>query len=114
MRDILVAMAERDTRVLKVPSPLVFVESLTGAGLLLNLWIWASHDNVGQLQRTIFEQAMHELEAAGIEALQPQQVVRIIPPDSDPSRLQPNSQPTFSGSQSSARGSQSSAISSWR
>ena len=94
-RDILVAMAERDTRVLKAPPPHVFVESLTGAGLLLNLRIWASHDDVGELQRTIVEQAMHELEAAGIEALQPQQVVRIIPPDSDPSRLLPSSQPTF-------------------
>jgi len=94
-RDILVAMAERDTRVLKAPPQHVFVESLTGAGLLLNLRIWASHDDVGELQRTIVEQAMYELEAAGIEALQPQQVVRIIPPDSDPSRLLPSSQPTF-------------------
>jgi len=102
-------MAERDTRVLKAPPPHVFVESLTGAGLLLNLQIWASHDNVGELQRTIIEQAMHELEAAGIETLQPQQVVRMIPPDSDPSRLLPSSQPTFSGSQSPARILQSSA-----
>ena len=106
-RDILVAMAERDTRVLKMPPPHVCVECLTGAGLLLNLRIWASHDNVGELQRTIIEQAMHELEAAGIEALQPQQVVRIIPPDTDPSRLLPRSQPAFSGVQSSA-------ISGWR
>ena len=30
---------------------------------------------------------MHELDAAGIEALQPQQVVRVVPPDGDPSRL---------------------------
>ena len=106
-RDILVAMAERDSRVLKMPPPHVFVDSLTGAGLLLKLRIWASHDDVGELQHTIIEQAMHELEDAGIEALQPQQVVRIIPPDSDPSRLLPSSQPTFSGSQSSA-------ISGWR
>ena len=94
-RDILVVMAERDTRVLKMPPPHVFVENLTGAGLLLNLRIWASHDNVGELQRTIIEQAMHELESAGIEALQPHQVVRVIPPDTDPSRLLPSSQPAF-------------------
>jgi len=49
-------MAERDTRVLKAPPPHVFVESLTGAGLLLNLRIWASHDDVGERQRTIVEQ----------------------------------------------------------
>jgi len=101
-RDILVAMAERDSRVLKMPPPHVFVDSLTGAGLLLRLRIWASHDDVGELQHTIIEQAMHELEDAGIEALQPQQVVRIIPPDSDPSRLLPSSQSVFSGFQSSA------------
>jgi len=101
-RDILVAMAERDSRVLKMPPPHVFVDSLTGAGLLLKLRIWASHDDVGELQHTIIEQAMHELEDAGIEALQPQQVVRIIPPDSDPSRLLPSSQSVFSGFQSSA------------
>jgi small conductance mechanosensitive channel len=101
-RNILVTMAERDSRALKMPPPHVFVESLTGAGLLLNLQIWASHDDVGELQRTIIEQAMHELEGAGIDALQPQQVVRIIPPDSDPSRLLPSSQSAFSGLQSSA------------
>jgi small conductance mechanosensitive channel len=106
-RDILVAMAERDTRVLKMPPPQVFVESLTGAGLLLKLRIWASHENVGELQRTIIEQAMQELQAAGIEALQPQQVVRIIPPDTDPSRLLPSSRPAFSGLESSA-------VSGWR
>lgn len=86
-RNILVGMAERDPRILQAPRPRVFVESLTGAGLLLNLRIWASHREVGELQRTIVEQAMHELQAAGMEALQPQQVVRVIPPDSDPSRL---------------------------
>ena len=42
-RDILVAMARRDGRVLKRPQPRVFVESLTGAGLLLNLRVWANH-----------------------------------------------------------------------
>ena len=87
VRDILVAMAVRDPRVQKVPPPRVFVESLTGAGLLLNLRVWASHDNLGELQQSIIEQAMHELDAAGIEALQPQQVVRVVPPDGDPSRL---------------------------
>jgi small conductance mechanosensitive channel len=86
-RDILVRMAERDGRVLKQPRPRVFVESLTGAGLLLSLRLWATRQSIGDLQRTIVEQAMRELEGAGIDALQPQQVVRVIPPDSDPSRL---------------------------
>jgi small conductance mechanosensitive channel len=87
VRDLLVAMAERDPRVLNAPPPRVFVESLSGAGLLLNLRLWAAHDDLGELQRSIVEQAMHELSAAGLETLQPQQVVRVIPPDSNPSRL---------------------------
>ena len=49
--------------------------------------MWASHQEIGELQRTIVELAMRELEAAGMEALQPQQVVRVIPPDSYPSCL---------------------------
>jgi small-conductance mechanosensitive channel len=93
MRDILSAMAKRDQRVLKTPQPSVFVESLTGAGLLLNMRLWAKHENIGELQRVIVEAAKTELESAGIETLQPQQVVRVIPPDSDPSRLLSTAEP---------------------
>jgi small conductance mechanosensitive channel len=93
VRDILLAMAKRDQRVMKTPQPRVFVENLTGAGLLLNLRLWATHATVGELQRTIIEEAKSELEAAAIETLQPQQVVRVIPPDSDPSRLLSPAQP---------------------
>ncbi|HEX4192207.1 MAG TPA: mechanosensitive ion channel domain-containing protein [Stellaceae bacterium] len=92
-RDILLAMVKRDQRVLKTPQPRVFIESLTGAGLMLNLRVWANHENVGELQRVIIEETKRELEAAGIETLQPQQVVRVIPPDSDPSRLLSTAQP---------------------
>ena len=92
-RDILLSMAKRDQRILKTPQPRVFVESLTGAGLLLNLRVWARHENVGELQRVIVERAKAEIEGAGIETLQPQQVVRVIPPDNDPSRLLSPAQP---------------------
>ncbi|HEX3971880.1 MAG TPA: mechanosensitive ion channel domain-containing protein [Stellaceae bacterium] len=92
-RDILLAMAKRDQRVLKTPQPRVFIESLTGGGLMLNLRVWASHENIGELQRVIIEETKRELEAAAIETLQPQQVVRVIPPDSDPSRLLSPAQP---------------------
>jgi len=92
-REILLAMARRDRRVLKRPQPRVFVESLTGAGLLLNLRVWATHENVGEVQRVIVEEAKAELDSAGIDTLHPQQVVRVIPPDSDPSRLLSTAQP---------------------
>jgi small conductance mechanosensitive channel len=93
VRDLLIGMAQRDKRILKIPQPRVFVENLTTAGLLLNLRVWATHENIGELQRTIIEDAKHELEAAGIETLLPQQVVRVVPPDSDPSRLLSAAQP---------------------
>jgi len=92
-RDILLGMAKRDPRILEAPQPRVFVESVTGAGLQLNLRVWASHENIGALQRDIIERAKRELESAGIETLQPQQVVRVVPPDSDPSRLLSTAQP---------------------
>ena len=92
-RDILIRMAKGNERVLRTPQPRVYVESLTEAGLLLNLRVWASHEHVGELQRMIVEQAKRELETSGGESLRPQQVVRVIPPDSDPSRLLTSAQP---------------------
>jgi small conductance mechanosensitive channel len=92
-REILLGMARRDRRVLDTPQPRVFVESITGAGMRLNLRVWADHDNVGELQRAIVEYAKRELEHAGIDTLEPQQVVRVIPPDNDPSRLLSTAQP---------------------
>jgi small conductance mechanosensitive channel len=92
-REILLGMARRDRRVLETPQPRVFVDSITGAGMRLNLRVWADHDNVGELQRAIVEYAKRELEHAGIDTLEPQQVVRVIPPDNDPSRLLSTAQP---------------------
>lgn len=92
-REILLGMARRDRRVLETPQPRIFVDSITGAGMRLNLRVWADHDNVGELQRAIVEYAKRELEHAGIDTLEPQQVVRVIPPDNDPSRLLSMAQP---------------------
>jgi small conductance mechanosensitive channel len=92
-RDILLNMAKHDQRILKTPQPRVFVEKVTGDGLQLNLRIWSRHENVGELQRVIVEEAKAEIESAGMETLHPQQVVRVIPPDNDPSRLLSPAQP---------------------
>jgi small conductance mechanosensitive channel len=77
-RKILLGMVQADQCVLKVPKPRIFVESLTGSGLLLNLRVWASHENVAVVQRTIIEKANCALEGAAVEKLQPQQVVRAV------------------------------------
>jgi small conductance mechanosensitive channel len=92
-RTILLGMASLGKRVAKLPEPRIFVESLTGAGLLLNLRVWATPNNVGRLQRGIVELTRATLDAAGDETLQPQQVVCVIPPDSDPSRLLSSNEP---------------------
>jgi small conductance mechanosensitive channel len=86
-RGLLLALAEGDRRILPRPHPRVFVETQTGAGLVLSLHIWASHDAVGEIQRTIIERARQQLEAAGIDTLQPQQIVRTVPAANDPSRF---------------------------
>ena len=87
-RELLLAMLQRDARVLKTPAPRIFVESFGAGGtLVLNCSLWASHGEAGALQRELLEEARRRLIATGVEALAPQQILRTIPPDSDPSRL---------------------------
>jgi small conductance mechanosensitive channel len=89
-RETLLQMLNEDTRVWKVPQPLVFPDSYNSAnGVVLNCSFRASPLYAGDMQRTIVERIRHNLQASGVEALEPQQIVRITPPDSDPSRLLP-------------------------
>jgi len=90
VRSILLSIAGNDDRILKDPPPRVFVESITGAGLMFNLRAWAAPQTFGDLQRTIVERAKRKLEEMNDEAMSPQQVIRAIPPESDPSRLMPD------------------------
>jgi small conductance mechanosensitive channel len=92
-RQLLLDMAASDGRIAKLPQPRVFVENFAAAGIVLNLRIWASPGNVAEVQRSVIEDAKRVLEAAGAEPLIPQQITRIVPPDTDPSRLLPTSQP---------------------
>jgi small conductance mechanosensitive channel len=94
-RKLLLGMAAADKRVQQAPAPKVFVESQTGAGVLLKLQLWAIHGKSGELQRTIVEDVKRALDTAGEETLVPQQVVRAVPPDSDPSRLLAAGQPVL-------------------
>jgi small conductance mechanosensitive channel len=84
-RGLLLAIARDDRRILPRPQPRIFVESVSGAGLVLSLHIWAAHEAVGDLQRSIIERAKHAFESSGIDTLQPQQIVRTVPPANDPS-----------------------------
>ena len=81
-------MLNADLRVLRSPPPTVFVEGRRGAnGTTLTCSFRVSLDKLGEIQRSIIGQAERQLEAAGIENLVPQQIVRTVPADTDPSRL---------------------------
>lgn len=87
-REILLGMLQGDARVLKAPAPRVFLESYgAGGALVLNCSLWASHGEAGALQRELIEEARRHLVAAGSDSLVPQQILRTVPPDADPSRL---------------------------
>jgi small conductance mechanosensitive channel len=79
-------LAEGNPRIVQKPRPIAFIERITGDGTTLNFRIWARPEHVGPLQQ--------DLPGAVSARLAPMftdgavvQVNRIIPPDTDPSRL---------------------------
>lgn len=92
-REILLALVKDDSRILQKPAPRVFIDGFSAAGMVLNLRLWATREQIAEIQRDVVEQIKHHLEATKIDTLQPQQITRIVPPDSDPSRLLSTSQP---------------------
>ena len=77
-----------DERVLKSPQPLVFVESQSEPnGIVLNCSFHVQPDEVGEVQRTVIDDVERQLKTAGVEALTPQRIARVVPADADPSRL---------------------------
>jgi small conductance mechanosensitive channel len=81
-------MLDANERVLQSPPPMVFVEGRNGAnGIVLTCSFRTSHDNLGEMQRTIIAEVKRQLEAVGIESLVPQQIARTVPVETDPSRI---------------------------
>jgi len=76
-----------DSRVLKSPRPLVFVEAQGPNSIVLNCSFHVQPDKVGEVQRTVIDDAERQLKAAGVETLTPQQIARVVPADADPSRI---------------------------
>ena len=74
----------RQAGVLKAPPPEVFLSNLSGGAPLATSRLWAAPDRVGVVQRAIVDDARKALDAAD---LHPTEVVRTIPPETDPSRL---------------------------
>ncbi len=85
-RHALLDMAAKDPLILKAPEPAVFIDNLAGGTFALNLVCWTTPLGAGAVQRGIIENARRALTALGAE-FAPATVTRIVPPDSDPSRL---------------------------
>ena len=67
------------------PAPEIFVDNVNAGAMVLNLSVWAMPQGAGAVERAVIESAKGALEALG-EPFKPTQIVRVAPPDSDPSR----------------------------
>src|SRR5215470_16306248 len=72
--------------VLKHPPAKVFVENLSDKGLVLSLTLWSTPQGAGEVERGIIEKIKLSLNALG-ESFKPVQIMRTVPPASDPSRF---------------------------
>jgi small conductance mechanosensitive channel len=85
-REILEKMINDDSRVLKNPRPAVFVESYDAAkGLSLTCSFRTTQGHAGEIQRDIIDEARRRLDQSGIGKAE--QIIRKVPPDTDPSRV---------------------------
>lgn len=84
-REVLTELAARDSRVLRDPSPNVFVESYGAVGIVLTVRAWVAQSGFAELQRTLLEDARRALAAEG--DMVPKEIVRTVPTVADPSRL---------------------------
>lgn len=73
--------------VVESPAPDVFVDGLTGDGLVLVARVWTDHADVGAVQRDLPGRLRAALAGTGDDGLKPLRVVRTVPADADPSRL---------------------------
>jgi len=84
---ILIKTMSSANGVLGTPPPYVFVDRLDGGNYSLTCGVWATPGDIGTVQRSVIGEARRGLEASGVESLSPSHIVRIVPPDTDPSRF---------------------------
>ncbi|HUH84943.1 MAG TPA: mechanosensitive ion channel [Stellaceae bacterium] len=85
-RQALLDAATQDQRILKTPEPAVFIDNVSGGNLVLNLVCWTTPAGAGTVQRGIIERVERGLAALGPD-FAASTVTRLVPPDTDPSRL---------------------------
>jgi small conductance mechanosensitive channel len=79
-RDILLAMANEDPRILRDPAPVVYVDKYGDNSVDLIFRAWAATAVFADVQRKMTEEAKRRLEAAGIEIPFPQRIVHLVSP----------------------------------
>jgi len=83
-RAVLLRSVEEVPGVLAVPPPDAFIAHVAGGAPLATCRLWAAPDRIGEAQRAMLEAAGQALDEAGLHAIE---LVRVVPPESDPSRL---------------------------
>jgi small conductance mechanosensitive channel len=85
-REILKSMIDDDARILKDPSPAVFVESYDASkGLALTCSFRTTQGHAGEVQRDVIDEARRRLDQSGLGKTD--QIVRKVPGDTDLSRV---------------------------
>lgn len=78
-RRVLLDLADDDPRVLKDPSPYVYVENYGDKGVKLTFRAWAPNRIYWDVHRALIEEAKRRLEAAGIDIAFPHRIVHVVP-----------------------------------
>jgi small conductance mechanosensitive channel len=85
-RKVLVTIVSGLPGVMANPPPDIFVDAINAGAPSLACRFWARHEAVGEVQRQVLERARRGLEEADA-SLRPTHVARLVPPETDPSRL---------------------------
>ncbi len=87
VRRALIDMSNDNPSILRKPAPDVFVDGIAGDALQLSCRFWVSPESVGEVQRRMIEDVRERLQRIGGDTAAAEKIARVIPPDSDPSRL---------------------------
>ena len=84
-RQRLLEVAAKTPSTLHDPPPAMFLDRVAAGAMVLTLRVWTEPQGVGAVERAIVEAIKRALEAPG-DKIALTQIVRQMPPDSDPSR----------------------------
>ena len=76
-QEVLLKLAGEDTRTLKDPAPMIFVDELGDSAVVLRLRVWAANADYWDLRRALTERGKAALEAAGLSIPFPQRDLHI-------------------------------------